>query len=239
MPASFNVVTRTKAASRSYKPHKILLQCKTRDWQQFDIDYWESYGISLKWLKYADVHPVLYKIVTKGRHTYAFKADKYAYAYVEHKENKVTLKIYQPFNKEGFKWCGNINRSVWSLWTKIPEKGDNLIISSSLKDCLNIMCNLHIPAICLQGEGYLPKVHIMKDLKKRFKRIIVFFDNDYTNPNNPGHNDALKWVKWYDVEMVEIPSEYQSKDPSDLYKNMGREKYLAIMKELLKDKLWA
>ena len=38
--------------------------------------------------------------------------------------------------------------------------------------------------------------------------------------------------------MVEIPSEFKSKDPSDLYKNYGKEKYLEIMKSILKDKLW-
>ena len=36
----------------------------------------------------------------------------------------------------------------------------------------------------------------------------------------------------------EIPSEFKSKDPSDLYKNYGKEKYLEIMKSILKDKLW-
>ena len=42
----------------------------------------------------------------------------------------------------------------------------------------------------------------------------------------------------YNLKMVEIPSEFKSKDPSDLYKNYGKEKYLEIMKSILKDKLW-
>ena len=214
------------------------LQCKVRDWASYDVEYWKSYGISLDWLKYAEVYPISHKIIIKDGHRYVFGADKYAYAYVEHKEGKVTLKIYQPFNKNGYKWSSNIDRSVWSLWTKIPEYGDNLIISSSVKDCLNIMCNFKIPSICLQGEGYLPKPHIMEELKSRYKNIIVFFDNDFTNPNNPGHNDAKKLSEEYNLKMVEIPKEYKSKDPSDLFKKYGRDKYLEIMNEILKDVLW-
>ena len=79
------------------------LQCKVRDWAPHDIEYWASYGISLDWLKYAEVYPISHKIVIKDGNKYVFGADKYAYAYVEHKEGKVTLKIYQPFNKNGYK----------------------------------------------------------------------------------------------------------------------------------------
>ena len=233
---------------KCYTPYKIItmdsynkstdLQCKVREWRKYDIDYWASYGISLEWLKYAEVYPISHKIIIKDGHKYVFGADKYAYAYVEHKEGKVTLKIYQPFNKKGYKWSSNIDRSVWSLWTKIPEKGNNLIIGSSMKDCLNLMCNLGVPAICLQGEGYLPKPHVMKELKSRYKNIIVFYDNDYTNPDNPGRKDSIELSKQYDLKRVEIPEVYKSKDPSDLFKNYGKDKYLEIMNEILKGVLW-
>ena len=216
----------------------IDLQCKVREWRDYDVKYWESYGISLKWLKYADVYPISHKIVIKNGISYIFGADKYAYAYVEFKEGKVTLKIYQPFNKQGYKWSSNINKSVWSLWTKIPKRGDNLIISSSVKDCLNIMCNLKIPSICLQGEGYLPKPQVIETLKSRYKNIIVFFDNDFNNSDNPGHKDAERLCKEYAFRMVEIPKEYESKDPSDLFKNHGKKIYLKVMNKLLENVLW-
>ena len=214
------------------------LQCKVRDWTSYDIEYWESYGISLNWLKYAEVYPISHKIIIKNGNKYVFKADKYAYAYVEHKEGKVTLKVYQPFNKDGYKWSSNIDRSVWSLWTKIPKFGNNLIISSSVKDCLNIMCNLGIPAICMQGEGYKPKPQIIEELKSRYKNIILFYDNDYNNPDNPGKKDSMELSLEYNLKRVEIPVKYESKDPSDLFKKYGRNRYLEIMNEILKDVLW-
>lgn len=214
------------------------LQCKVRDWASYDVEYWESYGISLDWLKYAEVYPISHKIIIKNGNKYVFKADKYAYAYVEHKEGKVTLKVYQPFNKDGYKWSSNIDRSVWSLWTKIPKFGNNLIISSSVKDCLNIMCNLGIPAICMQGEGYKPKPQIIEELKSRYKNIILFYDNDYNNPDNPGKKDSIELSLEYNLKRVEIPVKYESKDPSDLFKKYGRNRYLEIMNEILKDLLW-
>jgi hypothetical protein len=214
------------------------LQCKVRDWASYDVEYWESYGISLDWLKYAEVYPISHKIIIKNGNKYVFKADKYAYAYVEHKEGKVTLKVYQPFNKDGYKWSSNIDRSVWSLWTKIPKFGNNLIISSSVKDCLNIMCNLGIPAICMQGEGYKPKPQIIEELKSRYKNIILFYDNDYNNPDNPGKKDSMELSLEYNLKRVEIPVKYESKDPSDLFKKYGRDRYLEIMNEILKDLLW-
>lgn len=214
------------------------LQCKVRDWASYDVEYWESYGISLDWLKYAEVYPISHKIIIKNGNKYVFKADKYAYAYVEHKEGKVTLKVYQPFNKDGYKWSSNIDRSVWSLWTKIPKFGNNLIISSSVKDCLNIMCNLGIPAICMQGEGYKPKPQIIEELKSRYKNIILFYDNDYNNPDNPGKKDSIELSLEYNLKRVEIPVKYESKDPSDLFKKYGRDMYLEIMNEILKDLLW-
>ena len=215
---------------------KIELQCKIRKWRDYDIEYWESYGVPLKWLEWAEVYPISHKFIIKDGRLMVFGADKYAYTFVHHKDNRIQLKIYQPYNKL-FKWCTNLDKSVWSLWDKIPPTGNNLIISSSFKDCLNIMANLNIPAICLQGEGYIPKPHVMQQLKDRYKNIIVFYDNDYEKPKNAGHTDAVALCEAYNLKMIEIPAEYKAKDPSDLFKKYGKEKYLKILRSLLKDKL--
>ena len=43
----------------------IDLQCKIREWREYDIEYWNSYGVTLDWLKYAEVYPISHKIVLK------------------------------------------------------------------------------------------------------------------------------------------------------------------------------
>lgn len=228
-----------KVISRKENTELTKIEVAVRAWKDYDYKYWSSYGIEKKWLKYADIYPISHKIITKRdietgkQNKYIFPTDKYAYVFVEKKDGKTQLKIYQPFNDKGYKWCSRMDASVWGLWTKIPQEGNNLIISSSIKDCLNISCQLHIPAICMQGEGYIPKPQVIEELKERYKNIIVFFDNDYDKENNPGQTDAIKLVSEYNLKMVEIPAKYKAKDPSDLFLKYGKEQYHTIMQEIL------
>ena len=106
---------------------------------------------------------------------------------------------------------------------------------ASLKDALNLSCQLHIPAIAPQGEGYSISNTVAAELKARYKEIIVFFDNDFDKPSNPGRIGSKKLCSEHGFKRIEIPDKYQAKDPSDLYKKYGREQYLEIInKELSK-----
>lgn len=207
------------------------LQCKIRDWKDYDIEYWASYGISLDWLKYAEVYPISHKIVIKNGEKYVFGADKYAYAYVEHKEGKVTLKIYQPFNKNGYKWSNKHDNSVISLWTKVPEYGEQICICSSLKDALCLWANTGIPSLAIQGEGYRISDTAISELKRRYKQIFICLDND-----EPGLKDAQKLARETGFTNVVLPFFNGGKDISDLFKAKGKEKLLKIIKPLFKTK---
>lgn len=214
------------------KPKAVKdIKVKQRSWKSYDYEFWESFGISKKALAFGDIIPISHAFICKESGTTKIICDKHAYAFVENKDNKVSLKIYQPFNKE-FKWFNGHNASVLDLWSKLPKSGNNVIITSSRKDALNLWSNLKIPSISLQGEGYTPKESTIDELKSRFKNIFVFFDNDYNNKLNPGRHNALKLANQYRLIMVEIPEEYESKDPSDLYKNKGREEYINIMNSI-------
>lgn len=208
------------------------LQVKVRDWKQWDIDYWESYGISLKWLKWGNVYPISHIIIKRNNENLIFPADKLAYVYVEHKDNITTLKVYQPLNKK-YKWMSKHNSSIWDLWTKLPEKGDKLIITSSRKDSLAIWENTLIPAISMQAESVLPKPQIIEELKSRFKDIYVLYDNDFSSDENHGELLGQKLCTQYaSLKQIEIPIEYLSKDSSDLVKNHGREVLKKVILEL-------
>lgn len=191
----------------------IDLQCRAREWRNYDLEYWGSYGITLEWLKYADVYPISHKIVIKDNISYAFGADKYAYAYVEFKEGKTTLKIYQPFNKNGFKWANRHDRSVISLWTKVPPTGDRVCICSSLKDALCLWANTGIPALAIQGEGYGMSDTAISELKRRFKKVYICLDND-----KAGLEDAVTLASKTGFTNVVLPQFKGGKDISDLYK---------------------
>ena len=195
------------------------IQCKVREWKDYDIEYWSSFGIDLKWLKYAEVYPISHKIIIKNNKRFVFGADKYAYAYVERKEGKITLKIYQPFNKEGYKWSNCHDSSVISLWTKIPKEGDKICICASLKDALCLWSNTGIPAIATQGEGYKISSTAIEELKRRFKNVYILFDND-----EAGIIDAEKLSELTGFTNIVLPKIDNAKDISDLYKTLNNKK---------------
>ena len=215
---------------------KTDLQCRIREWRRHDIEYWESYGISLEWLRYAEVYPISHKIVLKEGKKYVFPADKYAYAYVEHKEGRTTLKIYQPFNRQGYKWSNKHDMSVISLWTKVPEYGERICICSSLKDALCLWANTGIPSIAVQGEGYGISETAAKELRRRFKRVFILFDND-----TPGLQDGKKLSVATGFTNIVLPKlqEYGCpKDISDLFCALhDRERFREIITGLFNQKM--
>ena len=223
---SANIHSYTSCAVRSTNSYNkdTDLQCKVRDWRNYDIKYWTSYGITLEWLKYAEVYPISHKIIIKDGHRYVFGADKYAYAYVEHKEGKVTLKIYQPFNKAGYKWSNKHDKSVISLWTKVPEYGDKICICSSLKDALCLWANANIPSLSIQGEGYNMSDTAISELKRRYKEIYILLDND-----EAGLKDGLSLSESTGFTNVVLPKFEGGKDISDAFKILGKEKWLKLI----------
>jgi hypothetical protein len=213
----FNTIECKQIQSRkctvSVLPHDTQLKCEIREWRKYDIEYWESYGISIEWLKYCEVYPIKHKIIIKNGREMSFGVDKYAYAFVERKEGKTTYKLYQPYNKCGRKWCNNHDRSVLGLWTKLPETGKAVCVCSSVKDAICLMANIQMPCICLQGEGYPISDTAIKELRKRFTDIYVCLDNDET-----GLRDAEKLAEKHQLINVVIPQFEGGKDISDYYK---------------------
>ena len=215
---------------QSLKSRNIDLQCKVREWRDYDIEYWASYGISLEWLKYADIYPISHKIVIRDGQRYVFGADKYAYAYVERKEGKVTLKIYQPYNKGGYKWSNRHDRSVISLWTKVPEYGDKICICSSMKDALCLWANTGIPALAIQGESYGMSDTAVGELKRRYKEVFIALDGD-----KAGVEDSIKLQKDTAFKIIDCPLIDKAKDWSDIYYFYGKETLLKEFKKALEN----
>jgi len=213
------------------------LSVKIRDWEDYDIEFWEKYGISIEWLKFGDVFPISYIILTRSNSSEEYiKAEKYAYVYVERKDGNITLKVYQPYSKK-MKWLSKHDSSVIDLWTKLPKCGDKLIITSSRKDALCTWACTGIPCISMQGEGYWPKPQVIAQLKERFKHIFVLFDNDFNSEENHGHLFAKKLSSFFNLIMIELPSELKEKDQSDVVKHYGKQKLRDVVLSLINTSL--
>ena len=208
------------------------IKVKVRDWQDWDVEYWKSYGITKEFATWCNVYPISHALFTRKdengkNYTVTVPMDKFAYAYFEWKDGKESIKLYQPFSQT-MKWLSKHDASVWDLWKhafKWAEQNsdENLIITSSRKDAMCLWQNLGIPAMSLQGEGYVPKPQVMKQVFERFKNVYLWYDNDFKHENdNPGQDNARKLIEMYpQLKNICIPSEMKCKDPSDLVKEWG------------------
>lgn len=207
------------------KANNFKLGKKSREWKLYDLKFWDQFGIDMDMLELYNVEPIEYIFLNNV----PVLADKLAYCFKEFKDGKETYKIYQPFSSN-YKWLNNHNDSVWQGWTQLPEKGDNLIITKSLKDVMSIVNVLEIPAVSLQAESIIPKPHIIDELKSRFKMIHLWYDNDYDKDTNWGRELGDKLQHAFKIHRYEIDKKYKSKDFSDLVKNHSKEKAIEIFK---------
>ena len=204
------------------------IKVKVRPWKEWDVQFWKSFGISRSFAKWCNVHPISHAFFYNDNGESAcIPMDKYAYAYFEWKDGKQSVKLYQPYS-ETMKWLSKHDASVWDLWKHAfawadTKSDEACIITSSRKDAMCLWENLNIPSMALQGEGYLPKPQVMNQVLDRFRKVYVWYDNDFSHVNdNPGQDNARKLIALYPKLInVCIPDDYLCKDPSDLVKVHG------------------
>jgi hypothetical protein len=196
---------------------QVQIKIRQRQWSKEDKNFWSNFMISKKTLLKFAVCPIDYCWINYTRFpctlSYAFKiGSKY--------------KIYSPHEK--FKWISNTRSGNVQGWAQLPENGNYVVLTSSLKD---VMClyELGFSAVALQSEMQMPEESFVKALKERFKEVIIFYDNDFDNVNNPGQTMAEKICTSFDLRNICIPSEFGVKDISDYigkYKSLDDAKHL-------------
>lgn len=221
-----NDKTKTKIIKEDVlsKYTKSELGKKAREWQSHDVLFWRQFGIGKETLDFFNVQPISFIFIGDK----CFPADKYAYCFIETKDGVETYKIYQPFS-ENYKWINNHDQSVWQGWSQLPESGEILIITKSLKDVMSLYEVAKLPAISMQAENMLPKRHVFQQLESRFKSIELLYDNDFDKNPNWGRVFADKFAKEFGLVDSFIPDKHQSKDFSDLIKNYGKEQAKHIL----------
>lgn len=200
--------------------NEVIINIKSRGWKPWDLEYWQSYGVSLDTLKKYQVKPLLYIFIND----HIYRADKLAYAYTEYKDNLKRFKIYQPFNDK-LKWINNFIPNTLSGYTQLPKESDLLFIASSLKDgmCLH---DLGYNFIAPQTENYSFKQSLIDELKSRFNQIVTFYDFD-----DAGINASEKLKKQFDIPYINTGS--YLKDISDYYFFNGRDNCIKFIEDSL------
>jgi len=201
-------------------PKVIKLRIKRRKWNStIDKKYWGECGISKKTLSYFNVVPISHLWINFN--CFKIKNTSPSYAYIE---DKGIYKILSPYSQ--YKWVTNCNSSYIQGWNQLPEKGELLIITKSKKDVM-LLYEYNYNSIAPQSENTTINLDKMMELKNRFTRIIVFFDND-----EPGLSAGEIYEALYEIDMIHIPIT-GPKDISDYRKKYGDIKAKQLLKELL------
>ena len=201
---------------------QTIIQKRRRRWNKNDKIFWSKYLISKEILLTFGVEPISHYWINGNRFT--CKSITYAYRF----GNK--FKIYAPYEEEN-KWASNTNKEIIQGYRQLPAKGDLCIIASSLKDVMCLFA-MGIPAVALQSEMQMPEAKTIKELQERFKKVALFYDNDFNNPNNPGQTMANRICKKYHLNNIIIPDVYKLKDLSDYVAHFKRYGGLRTLIEL-------
>lgn len=198
-----------KIISNDYVPKQsdMLIQIRVREWMSHDIKFWNSFLITIPTLNKFRVYPIDYYFIGDK----IFKAEHYAYAFLEQKDDIVRYKIYQPYAKPEQKWFSNFVDATISGWSQMPEKTEELTITSSLKDVMTLYECGKI-AIAPQTETYSFKPHIVEILYSIASKIYIFYDYDKAGITNAYRNKKLFGF----IPIFTKSTKY--KDPSDYVK---------------------
>jgi hypothetical protein len=224
MPLITNIRSnKTKENHELHSSRRSDIKVKTREWNKDDYAYWKGkYGLFPNQLEYCGVYPISHFFVNG----LCSKADKLSYAFLEEKDGMQTFKIYQPLTTSSKKWMNNNDHSTWELWTQLPKQGNVLIVTSSRKDAIvikSLFPSKGITSCSLQSEGVNPKESVVNELKSRFKKVFVLYDNDFNSSVNRGRLAGKRIEDSTGFTQIEIPSSLKSKDPSDCVEKHGRE----------------
>jgi len=203
---------------------ETIIKVKYRNWYKRDVAYWRDlFGIEKATLELYNVKPIMYFFLNDK----FINADRLSYAFLISIENRINYyKIYSPYSE--YKWINNCKSTHYQGYYQLPQTGDTLIITKSLKDVMELY-QYGYNSVAPQSEGQLLSEDSITEFKTRFNRIIMFFDND-----GPGIDGAMKNCDKYKLEMITIPSESGVKDLSDFVSNNGVDAGRELMNELIK-----
>jgi hypothetical protein len=207
-----------------YESVSTIISVKKKNFCKTDDDYWSQYGLLRDDLRHFNVFPIHYYWINEIVQPWAYNEANPGYAYEIY--NK--YKIYKPLSPKKYKWINNCGACDIQGFEQLPNLGDLLIITKALKDVM-VLYKLGYNAVAPQGENHSIPKDVMDNLFYRFTKIIVFYDND-----EAGVKGANKIATKYNLSTIFIP-EGSSKDISDYRRDMGEEKTITLMKELINE----
>lgn len=221
-----NITNNTKlVSSKQYiPPTETVIGVVRQEFTDVDINYWKQFNISINTLKKFNVNSIKYYLCN-GIVKSTYKRENPMYAYKVYNN----FKIYRPLADKYTKWRNNLTDYDIQGYEQLPQKGDILFITKSMKD---VMClhEMGYPAVSPSSEStFLPK-DVLEQLKTRFKRIIILFDRD-----TAGVKRSRKLSRETGLEAMFINKKFKAKDVSDAVKANSFEEIKNWLDETIKN----
>lgn len=205
-----------------YIKESAKIEVQIRKWSIHDKSYWnERYQFSVKQLQFFRVFPLSYFWINSK--IYSCKKNSYGY-FMGTKNDLEKWKIYQPLEPKKKKWFSNIGKTDVQGYDQLPKTGNVIYITSSMKDVVTLR-KLGFYAVAPSAESTIIPDDIIEELRSRFQKLIIFYDND-----EPGIRASSKHAKLYSAQELSIPITAGVKDPSDFVDKYSYEELLKIMK---------
>lgn len=198
-------------ATRTYTPKENTnIGIVRQPFTEIDKKYWKQFHISIDTLKKFNVFSIKYFLcnnIVRG----IYKDDSPMYAYkVDDK-----FKIYRPLASKYTKWRTDLNNTNIQGYAQLPDSGNLLIITKSLKD---VMClyEMGFNAISPSSETTFIPDSTLQSLRSKWKHIIILYDRDAAGVGN-----ARRYSKQYKLDAIFVHKKFKAKDVSDAVKANG------------------
>ena len=202
-----------------------IIQVELKDWNRFELDWWQSFGISQETLKKFRVYSCK-NVFLNGEIFHLYKENQLVFGYFGGiKDDIEQWRIYYPGNRK-YKFISNWKQIQLQGAKQLPRNGgEYLVITKSLKDVMTIYECSNLPAIAPISENCFITDSQYQRLKAKFKKIVLFYDSDIAGISSM--NKIRK--KYPDLFIIFIPRKYHCKDISDFYKKYGLDKTINLI----------
>lgn len=206
----------------SWSPGSCSIEIKPRSFNSDDIKFWEQYGGTIGALKKYNIVPIDSYTEYCGHSILKKYCTSLTYSIENGDGNR--RKIYAPYDKS-HKWVSTVVGDWLMGYDQLPWTGKLLIITKSMKDIITLN-SFGYTAVSPHSESQNIASSRLRQLEKRFERIVVHYDFDDAGMEGA---EKLNKLHGYQLFYTEDP---ENKDISDFYKSYGKNSTMDILKHM-------
>lgn len=220
------LVLQPKVVVEPTKKQPVVFDTIRREFNEKDLMYWKSFGITKEILQKYNVFAV--QQVFKNKYLF-WNSTEYQPIYEYFFPRTGNKKIYRPFGSKFSKWRTNAtNEQDIQGYDQLPKQGEIIVFTKAMKDVMTLY-SMNVNAVASQAEGNYINPDFIRHIKGRFTKLYSLYDRD-----EAGMKFARYLWKEHGIIPLFTPKKSNTKDISDFYKAFGQESTKELIKKLIK-----